>query len=164
MIAAAPSLHPQRARRWLLHTPQGQALLVQYSKKETPMPQVDIMKLIPIMEEALMAGARLQKRHDGESEAKAFSRFYESNIEYRKQWQKTVTDAKHLQALGTTKGMASLEPTSVVVDAARPAPPKPWRSFNAWRLSSTGNLNTFFKTLQIPNLRWRLIPVRIVQA
>jgi hypothetical protein len=46
MIVAAPSLHPQGARRWLLHTPQGQELLAQHSKKEgTTMPEVDIMKL-----------------------------------------------------------------------------------------------------------------------
>jgi hypothetical protein len=29
MIVARPSLHPHRARRWLLHTPQGRELLAQ---------------------------------------------------------------------------------------------------------------------------------------
>jgi hypothetical protein len=39
MIVARPSLHPHRARRWLLHTPQGRELLPQHKsilQKETP--------------------------------------------------------------------------------------------------------------------------------
>lgn len=107
MIVAAPSLHPQRARRWLLHTPQGRELLAQH-KKETPMSQVDIMKLISTVEDGLMA--QVTKR-DGESYAKSFTRKYENDIEFRKQW-RDLTEAKH-QALG--KGMASLKPTSTEV-------------------------------------------------
>jgi hypothetical protein len=110
MTAAAPSLHPQRAARWLLHTPQGQALLAQH-KRNTAMPQVDILKAIAIYEDVLMAQAKLQKRA-GETEAKAFARLYEGDIEYRKQWA-ALTDAKHLQ--GYLKGLASLTPTSVGV-------------------------------------------------
>jgi hypothetical protein len=34
MIAAVPSLHPQHAARWLLHTPQGRALLAQHTTKK----------------------------------------------------------------------------------------------------------------------------------
>jgi hypothetical protein len=54
MIVAAPSLHPNRARRWLLHTPPGRELLLQHTTKKlptlnkgnTPMTeQVDIFKL-----------------------------------------------------------------------------------------------------------------------
>jgi hypothetical protein len=55
MIVAAPSLHPQRARRWLLHTESGRALLAQHATKKelptlnkgnTPMTErVDIFKL-----------------------------------------------------------------------------------------------------------------------
>jgi hypothetical protein len=113
MIVAAPSLHPQRAARWLLHTEQGRALLAQHStkKKESPM---DIMKLISITEDALMAQARLSKRA-GESDAKAFAKLYETDIEYRKQW-RDLTDAKHLQ--GYLKSLATLTPTSTEVGSS----------------------------------------------
>jgi hypothetical protein len=74
--------------------------------------QVDVLKLISIAEEGLMTQAKLQKRHD-ESDAKAFARVYESDITYRRQWQ-ALTDARHLQAL---KGMATLTPTSTVVES-----------------------------------------------
>jgi hypothetical protein len=118
LIASAPPRHinPMRARRWLLTTEQGQALLLQRkaTKKETEMPQVDIMKLVTVLEEGLMAQARLTKR-DGETEAKAFSRYYENNIDFRRQWA-TVTEAKMLHLnLNMKKGMPTLEPTSVVV-------------------------------------------------
>jgi hypothetical protein len=119
MLMSAPTLDRQEAAHYLLHSPHGRRLYEHLSKtmESNPVPQqTDISKLIPIMEEALMAQAKLHKRHD-ESEAKAFSRFYESNLEYRKQWQ-TLTEAKHLQALRTTKALASLEPTSVVVDGS----------------------------------------------
>jgi hypothetical protein len=49
MINAAPSLPPSHARRWLLHTPQGLALLAQHkidiSKGDIAMSQVNVMKL-----------------------------------------------------------------------------------------------------------------------
>ena len=78
------------------------------------MPQVDIMKLVTVLEDGLMAQARLTKR-DGETDAKAFSRYYENNIDFRRQWA-TVTDAKMLHAnLNLRKGMATLTPTSVAV-------------------------------------------------
>jgi hypothetical protein len=110
MIIAAPSLHPQRARRWLLHTPQGRELLAQHTtKKETPMPQVDIMKAITVMEDVLMA--QVTKR-DGESYAKSFSRKFENDQTYREQW-RDLTEAKHSMALG--KGTATLTPTSTSV-------------------------------------------------
>jgi hypothetical protein len=113
MIVAAPSLHPQRARRWLLHTPQGRELLRQHTtmKKETPMPQVDIMKLVTIVEDALMDGVN---KRDDESYAKAFTRKYENDIEFRKQW-RDLTEAKHLQALGKSVPMMSTTPTSTSV-------------------------------------------------
>ena len=110
MIAAAPSLHPNRARRWLLHTPSGRELLVQHTtkKKETQMPQVDILKLIGVIEDGLMAQARLHKRHD-ESEAKAFSKLYENDIEYRKRWA-ALTDAKMTLSMAK-KTTATMTPT-----------------------------------------------------
>jgi hypothetical protein len=109
MIVARPSLHPHRARRWLLQTPQGQAMLAQHTtmKKESPM--LDIAKLIPITEDALMA--QVTKR-DGESYAKSFSRRYETDIDFRKQWA-ALTEAKHLMAL--SKSMAHMTPTSTEV-------------------------------------------------
>jgi hypothetical protein len=90
MIVARPSLHPNRARRWLLETPHGRELLAQH-KKETPMPQVDIMKLHNpdsviefikssgasefVISEVIMGHAKLNKR-DGESDAQAFARVF----------------------------------------------------------------------------------------
>jgi len=108
MVVAAPSLHPNRARRWLLHTPHGRELLAQH-KKETPMPEVNMMKLVSAMEDGLMASVT---KRDGESFAKAFSRRYENDIDFRRSWA-SVNEAKQLMTL---KGMATLQPTSVGVD------------------------------------------------
>ncbi|SIO49689.1 hypothetical protein SAMN05443247_06520 [Bradyrhizobium erythrophlei] len=112
MIVAAPSLHPQRARRWLLHTPQGQKLLAQYSTMKKDPPMLDIAKIVSITEEALLAGVT---KRDGESYAKSFSRRYETDIDFRKQWA-ALTEAKHLLSMAsTTKSMATLTPTSTEV-------------------------------------------------
>jgi len=86
------------------------------TEQETIMPQVDIMKAIGVMEEVL--NAQVTPR-DGESFAKAFSRKYETDEGYRKQW-RDLTDAKHAVLLADSvamaKGrMASLEPTSTNV-------------------------------------------------
>jgi hypothetical protein len=110
IIVASPSLHPNRARRWLLHTPHGRELLLQHAtkKRENIMPQVNMMKLATVMEDAL--NAQVTKR-DGESFAQAFSRRYENDIDFRKSWA-AVTEAKHLSVM---KGMATLEPTSTSV-------------------------------------------------
>jgi hypothetical protein len=114
MIVAAPSLHPQHAARWLLHTPQGQNLLAQHTtKKEEQMPRVDILKLIGVVEDGLMA--QVTKR-DGESYAKSFSRKYENDIVFRKQWA-ALTEAKHLQAY--LKSLATLTPTSTEVGSSQ---------------------------------------------
>ena len=78
MIAAAPTLNRQQAAYYLLHTPHGRRLaehLNNLSKGETVMPQVDIRKFVAILEDGLMAQAKLHKRPD-ESEAKCFSRIY----------------------------------------------------------------------------------------
>jgi hypothetical protein len=77
------------------------------------MPQVDIMKVISITEEALLAQAKLHKRYD-ESDAKAFSKLYENDIEFRKQWQ-IVTEAKHSLALAKSIPTMSVTPVSVEV-------------------------------------------------
>lgn len=116
MIVARPSLGPNRARRWLLHTERGQALLAQYTTKtekaEQPM-QVDIHKLVSFTEDALMARAKLTKRDD-ESEAKAFSRLYENDLDFRRQWA-TVNEMKRMLSPNMTKGYATLKPTSTEV-------------------------------------------------
>jgi hypothetical protein len=127
MIVARPSLHPHRARRWLLHTPQGQQLLSTFKRKEEPpMPEVNIFKLSNIesvreiakhitekdditefdFTKILMGHAMLTKR-DGESDGAAFERILtaQGNGELR-------------QAYQVTKGMASLEPTSVGVGSS----------------------------------------------
>ena len=111
MIAAAPPLHlnPQLARRWLLHTPQGQKLLAQHSTMKKDRPMLDIMKVIAITEQGLMATVT---KRDGESYAQSFSRKFENDIDFRKQW-RDLTEAKHSMAFG--KGMATLTPTSTEV-------------------------------------------------
>jgi hypothetical protein len=109
MIAATGGdLHPDRARRWILHTTQGQALLAQHTKKkeEQPMPQVDIMKAIGTMEEVLNAQVT---RRDGETFAKAFTRKIETDEVYRRQWS-DLGDAK--MAVAMSKSMPTLTPTS----------------------------------------------------
>ncbi len=113
MVRAEPSLSEEHALFHILHSPHGRKLaehLNNISKGET-MPQVDIMKVIAITEDALMAQAKLHKRYD-ESDAKAFARVYENDIDFRKQW-RDLTEAKHVVALG--KGMATLTPTSTEV-------------------------------------------------
>jgi hypothetical protein len=114
MIAAAPSLDRQQAAHYLLHNAHGRRLaehLNNLSKGETIMPQVDILKVATILEDGLNAQVI---RKDGESFAKAFSRRYENDIDFRKSWA-AVTEAKQLVAL--SKGMATLTPTSVGVDS-----------------------------------------------
>jgi len=116
MVIADPSKSEQEHLFTLLHTAHGRKLaehLNSISKKEHPMPQLN-MQLISAVENGLMAQAKLQKR-DGESEAKTFSRVYENDIEYRKQWA-ALTDAKHL--LAYTKSLATLTPTSTVVGSS----------------------------------------------
>lgn len=72
--------------------------------------QVDVMKLIEATEQGLMT--QVTKR-DGESYAQSFSRKFENDIDFRKQW-RDLTEAKHSMALA--KGIATLTPTSVGVD------------------------------------------------
>jgi len=66
---------------------------------------LDIMKLVTITEQGLMA--QVTKR-DGESYAQSFSRKFENDIDFRKQW-RDLTEAKHSVSL--SKGMATLTPT-----------------------------------------------------
>jgi hypothetical protein len=103
-------INPMRARRWLLTTEQGQALLLQRAtkKKETKMPQVDLMKAIGTMEEVL--NAQVTPR-DGESFAKAFSRKYETDEGYRRQWQ-NHQDTKMMLSPNVSKSMPTLTPAS----------------------------------------------------
>jgi hypothetical protein len=106
-----------------LHNPRGRSLAlhlnaISKSRKDTPM--LNIQKLIPIMEEGLLAQARLAKR-DGETEAKAFAKLYEADIEFRKSWA-TVTEAKQRLALSMPNLMStsvtSVGNTNVVDDSA----------------------------------------------
>jgi hypothetical protein len=109
LVASARLRHinPQRARRWLLTTGPGQALLAQFTtkKKEEQMP--DIMKAISTMEDVLNAQV---KRQDGETFAKAFTRKYETDESYRRQWQ-NHQDTK----LMLSKTTATMTPTTAVV-------------------------------------------------
>jgi hypothetical protein len=120
MIVAAPGLKESDAMHFLMHHPQGRRLaehLNSISKhKEEPM--LDISKLISVVEDGLNAQAQLRKR-DGESDAKTFSRTYETDIGFRKQCQ-VVQEAKHLIVLASRKSypsLMSLEPVSVGVGA-----------------------------------------------
>lgn len=116
LITAAPSLREDQAMSFLLHSPHGRKLaehlnnIISKTEKDPPMmPQVNIMKLIEVTEQGLMAQVT---QRDGESYHQSFARRYENDISFRKQWA-ALTDAKHLMALG--KGMASLTPTSTSV-------------------------------------------------
>ncbi|SHK94330.1 hypothetical protein SAMN05444321_1227 [Bradyrhizobium lablabi] len=120
MIVAEPTLTEKTAMFYLLHHPRGRALAREHLKpsiskhKEQIMPQIDIMKVIAITEQGLMA--QVTKR-DGESYAKSFSRKFENDIDFRKQW-RDLTEAKHSMALDPVvlaKGMATLTPTSTEV-------------------------------------------------
>jgi hypothetical protein len=111
MVAAAPSLHPQHAMRWLMHSEQGRALLSQHTTKGDTMPQVDIAKIIPVLEDALMAQAKLDRRvkknGNTETDAEAFSRRYTDDIDFRKQW-RDISETKQLLALAQTKSYPNL--------------------------------------------------------
>jgi len=117
LVAAARPHHinPMRARRWLLTTGPGQALLLQRAtkKKEQQMPQVDIGKLLEITEHGL--NAQVTPR-DGESFAKAFSRKYETDESYRRQWQ-NHQDTKMMLSL-SKKTTATMTPTSTEVGSS----------------------------------------------
>ena len=117
LVAAATPHHinPMRARRWLLTTGPGQALLLQRAtkKKEQQMPQVDIGKLLEITEHGL--NAQVTPR-DGESFAKAFSRKYETDESYRRQWQ-NHQDTKMMLSL-SKKRTATMTPTSTEVGSS----------------------------------------------
>jgi hypothetical protein len=116
LVASAGLRHinPVRARRWLLTTVPGQALLLQRAtKKETKMPQVDLMKAIGTMEEMLNAQVT---RREGESFAKSFTRKFENDIEFRKQW-RDLTEAKHMLSLFKTN-YATMTPTTATVGSS----------------------------------------------
>lgn len=109
-MVAATNIDPHRAARWLMHTPAGRELLSTTKNEKEIQMSVDIMKLISVTEEALLA--QVTKRDD-ESYAKAFSRKFENDIAFRKQW-RDLAEAKHLQAY--VKTLATLTPVSVGVD------------------------------------------------
>jgi hypothetical protein len=106
LIVSMPGLTEEKALQMFEHFSK--------QEKDTPMPQVDIQKLIPIIEEGLMARAKLTKR-DGQSEAQAFARLYENDIEFRKSWA-MITEMKHFAELSKSMpNMMSTTPTSTEV-------------------------------------------------
>jgi hypothetical protein len=109
MVSAASSRHvnPMRARRWILQTSHGRELLAQHMKKEQT-PMLDFAKLLEITEHGL--NAQVTPR-DGESFAKAFSRKYENDESYRRQWQ-NHQDTKLMLSPNMSKSMPTLTPTS----------------------------------------------------
>jgi hypothetical protein len=83
-------------------------------KKEHKQMPLDVLEVISIVEEGMMAQAKLSKR-DGETDAKAFSRKYDTDIEFRK-LDRSITEAKQLMAAaksGNYPGLMSLEPIVV---------------------------------------------------
>jgi hypothetical protein len=103
-------INPLRARRWLLTTPQGQQLLLQRATKKRETPMLDFAKLLEITEHGLNAQVTQQT---GESFAKAFTRKYESDESYRRQWQ-NHQDTKMMLSLSKATS-ASMTPTTAVV-------------------------------------------------
>ena len=120
MLLAAPTLDRQAAHHYLTETAHGRRLaehLNNLSKGETPMPQVNIQKLIETLEQSLMA--QVAKR-DGESYAQSFSRKFESDIDFRKQW-RDLTDVKlgfADTATTTTAAAKGMTPTSTSVGSS----------------------------------------------
>jgi hypothetical protein len=115
MVVADPTQSEEQHLFSLLHTAHGRKLaehLNNLTKKEHTMPQVDIMKVIAVTEQCLMA--TIVKR-EGERYDTAFARKFESDIEFRKQW-RDLTEAKHTMLV--SKGMATLTPTSTEVGSS----------------------------------------------
>jgi hypothetical protein len=116
MIVAAPSLKREHAMHFLLHTAHGRALalhLNSISKTEGQPPMLDVSKLIPVIEEGLMAQAKLAKR-DGESVHQSFTRLHDTDSDFRATC-KTAQEARHMLALGKSVNMMSTTPVSVEV-------------------------------------------------
>jgi hypothetical protein len=118
MLVAVPTLDRQTAQHFLLHHPRGRHLanhLNELSKGDTMTTQVDIRKLIPVLEEGLLARAKNEMR-DGETEARAFTRIYENDVDFRKSWA-TVTEAKQLLLLSksTVPNLMSTTPVATEV-------------------------------------------------
>ena len=107
LIKADPCFDEQSALYYLLNHPHGRRMAEHMNSltKKAAHP-MNIMKLIEITETGLMA--QVTKR-DGESYAQSFSRKYENDQDFRKQW-RDLTDAKQLQ--GYLKSLATLTPTS----------------------------------------------------
>jgi hypothetical protein len=140
MIAATGGdLHPDRARRWLLHTEQGQALLAQHTKKEEPMNRIEEMQE---MHKFVKSGGMLAvAKHIIETGSTSltepeYTELVQEDAALRKvsfekafadpttqQGYKIVREAGYLKSLvaiapgsyDVIKGMPTLTPTSVVV-------------------------------------------------
>jgi hypothetical protein len=114
MRAADPTKSEEEHLNRLLTKPHGRRTaehLNNLSKGEqTPMPQVDIAKLLEITEHGL--NAQVTPR-DGESFAKAFSRKYETDESYRRQWQ-NHQDTKMMLSM-SKRTNATMTPTSTEV-------------------------------------------------
>jgi hypothetical protein len=109
MVDAMVLAARQVAAHYLLHSPHGRKLYDHLSKTMESKPMLDIMKVIAITEQGLMAQV---PKVNGETYAKSFSSKYENDQGFREQW-RDLTDAKHFAALA--KGTATLTPTSTEV-------------------------------------------------
>ncbi|SRR6266481_5449347 len=169
MIFAVPSLHPQPAAPWLLHTPQGKALLSQH-KKDTAMPQIDIMKVIAITEDAMMAQAKLDKRvkpnGKTETDAEAFSRRYETDIDFRKQ-DRYIRETRQLMALAQTKkypNLMSLVPVSVETGSTEVSDDSEKAYTQAMKLAEEQHRLAPTLTVAQHFARWMEDPANVAQA
>jgi hypothetical protein len=129
MVAAAPSLHPQRARRWLLHTEPGRALLAQHTtKKEQPMNRSEEMQE---MQKFIKSGGmsavakRIVETGSTSLTEQEYTELVQGDAALRKvSFEQAFTDPttqqgyKIVREAGYLKSMASLTPTSVVVGSS----------------------------------------------
>jgi hypothetical protein len=114
MVVVDPSKTEEEHLSDFINTARGRHRAEHLNNLSKGAPMLDVSKLIPVLEEGLMARAKLTKR-DGQTEAQAFAKLYENDIDFRKQWA-TITEAKHAIALGKSlPNMMSTKPTSTEV-------------------------------------------------
>jgi hypothetical protein len=114
MVVVDPSKTEEEHLSDFINTARGRHRAEHLNNLSKGAPMLDVSKLIPVLEEGLMARAKLTKR-DGQTEAQAFAKLYENDIDFRKQWA-IVTEAKMMMALSKSlPNMMSTTPTSTEV-------------------------------------------------
>ncbi len=119
MVTVDPTRSEEEHLHRMTSTAHGRLLalhLNEISKKEnTPMDIHKLMPAIEILEEGLMKQATINKR-EGETDAKAFARKYENDLDFRKSWA-NISEMKQFAALSkSVPQMMSTTPVSTEVD------------------------------------------------